>query len=495
MSARAFDRVIQTFKDLQALDAASSLMNWDQQVLMPPKGLAARSQHLLSLTKMHHELLTSDEMQADIEAAQSEASEIESAQLRVLKKDVEKAVKMPLSLVERKAKTSSEAYANWRRCKAEANFAPMVPFYTELFDIARETAEILGYEDHIYDALIDQYEEGSTYREAVGVFEQLKQPSIDLIKEINSNGRQVDDSYLIRDWDQLKLRSLMERVVSQIGFSLDNGRLDIAANAFCSNLGGSDIRMTTRPSEHLRGIVSSSLHEMGHGLYEQNQRADWANSPLSGGVSLAVHESQSRTWENVIGRSYEFWSYFYPWFSEEFRFLQSVPVEEFYRAYSKVEPSFIRVGSDEVSYNLHILIRFELEVEIITKQLAIKDLPEAWNSKYQEYLGITPPNDALGCLQDVHWSRGSVGYFPTYTFGNLIGVQIWEKLKSEVPGVDASIAEGNFRPILEWLVEKVYGYGRMMPPKYLLEHVVGESMNSGPWLKYAENKFRGIYQL
>jgi carboxypeptidase Taq len=253
--------------------------------------------------------------------------------------------------------------------------------------------------------------------------------------------------------------------------------------------------MTTRPSEHIKGIVSSTLHEMGHGLYEQNQRADWAGTPLCGGVSLAVHESQSRTWENVIGRSYPFWKYFWTWFQEQHPFLAEYNVDQFYAAYNKVEPSFIRVGADEISYNLHILVRFEIEVDIITGKLDVKNLPKAWNAKYEEYLGIVPPTDSLGCMQDVHWSKGSIGYFPTYSYGNLIGVQIHNRMLSELPNCDELIQSGNFRPILDWLTEKVYGYGKLMPPKYLVEHIVGEPMKAQPWIDYATAKFSALYQL
>ena len=288
----------------------------------------------------------------------------------------------------------------------------------------------------------------------------------------------------------------MERIVSQIGFSLDRGRLDIAANAFCTSLSIRDVRMTTRGSDHFRGIVSSSLHEMGHGLYEQNQRSDWEFTPLCGGVSLAVHESQSRTWENVIGRSRNFWEFFWIWFREQFAFLKDIQTEQFWRAYNKVDPGLIRVGSDELHYNLHILIRFELEADIIANKLEIRDIPEAWNAKYSEYFGVLPTNDSEGCLQDVHWSRGSVGYFPTYSYGNMIGVQIWNQLKKEIEeDVDELIATGNFRPILDWLSERVYGYGRMIQPKELILHIAGQPLDAQPWIDYATKKFTEIYNL
>lgn len=492
---RAIEEVLVQYQDIRALQASISLLNWDQQLLMPVGGLEARSEHLLRLTKLKHLKLTSESFEEKINLALNDANDIEEAQLRVLLSDISKAKKLPLGLVQQKASASSAAYHQWRISRETNDFPSMVPHYASLFDIARESAELYGYRENPYDALIDQYEEGATYAEAKQLFDELKGPTLNLVKQIGDSSVVINDEFLTRDWDQPRLKISMERIISQIGFSLDSGRLDIAGNAFCTNLAVDDVRMTTRPSNHFRGIVSSSLHEMGHGLYEQNQRKDWDGTPICGGVSLAVHESQSRTWENVIGRSRPFWDYFWIWFREQFPFLKDVSTEQFWRAYNKVEPGLIRVGSDELHYNLHILVRFEIESEVILNQLAIKDIPDAWSSKYTEYLGVTPPNDSIGCLQDVHWSRGSIGYFPTYTYGNLIGVQIWNKLVEEVDDVDDLISTGNYRPIIDWLVERVYGYGRLMRPKQLLEHIVGEPLSSKPWIDYANRKFSEVYSL
>ena len=492
---RPFDRVSAKYKKIKALDSAIRLFNWDQQVLMPSGGIEARSQHLLLLSSMQHKMLTSDELSNDIEKSFAEASDFEEAQLRVLKKDVSKAKKLPSSMVQRKAAASSAAYQQWRISRPNNDFSTMISHYTELFDVARESAELFGYDDHPYDALINLYEEGATHAEATKVLGDLKAPTKALIQRIREEGSPVDGSFLIRDWDQSRLKVAMERVVSQIGFNFDHGRLDISSNAFCTNLSISDVRMTTRPSDHFRGIVSSSLHEMGHGLYEQNQRPDWEFTPLCGGASLAVHESQSRTWENVIGRSSSFWEFFWIWFREQFPFLKEFSTEQFLKAYNKVEPGFIRVGSDELHYNLHIALRFELESEIITNKLAIKDLPDAWNSKFHDSFGLNPESDTVGCLQDVHWSRGSVGYFPTYSYGNVIGVQIWNKLVTEVGDVEELISTGNFRPILDWLTERVYGYGRMISPKDLVENITDQPISAQPWLDYATKKFTAIYDL
>jgi carboxypeptidase Taq len=492
---RAYDEVFARYQDIRALNASISLLNWDQQILMPSGGLNARTEHLLRLTKLRHQQLTSDELSQKIDEASTEATDFEEAQLRTLRLDIAKAQKLPVWIVEKKASASAAGYHQWRISKATNDFQSMIPHYTGLFDLARESADLYGYQETPYDALIDLYEEGSTFAEASQLFKDIKQPTLDLIKRIREEGDSIDDSFLIRDWDQHKLKTAMERIISQIGFNFDSGRLDLSGNAFCTNLSASDVRMTTRPSAHFRGVVSSTLHEMGHGLYEQNQRKDWETSPICGGVSLAVHESQSRTWENVIGRGRPFWDFFWIWFREQFPFLKEVQTDQFWRAYNKVDPGLVRVGSDELHYNLHILVRFEIESDVIANRLAIKDIPDAWNSKYAKYFGVTPPNDSEGCLQDVHWSRGSIGYFPTYTYGNLIGVQIWKKLVEEVEDVDGLISAGNYRPILDWLIERVYGYGRLMRPKELLEHIVGGPLSAKPWMEYATNKYSEIYQL
>ena len=491
----AFERVMAKYRELDALNSAIGLMNWDQQLLMPAGGLSARSEHLLRLSRLRHAILTSDEFRTDLDDAKASGADQDQAAIRILLAEVEEATKLPLDLIERKSKVTTDAYQTWRKAKQDNNYSLLAPYYKEVFEIAKETAECLTYKNHPYDALINLYEEDSTFAEAESTLGQIKGPSIELLKAIKGSKVSIDDSFLVRDWNNDRLKMTMERIVRQIGFSLNNGRLDVANNAFCAGSGPGDVRMTTRPSEHIKGIVSSTLHEMGHGLYEQNQRADWAGTPLCGGVSLAVHESQSRTWENVIGRSYPFWKYFWTWFQEQHPFLAEYNVDQFYAAYNKVEPSFIRVGADEISYNLHILVRFEIEVEIITGKLDVKNLPEAWNAKYEEYLGIVPPTDSLGCMQDVHWSKGSIGYFPTYSYGNLIGVQIHNRMLSELPNCDELIQSGNFRPILDWLTEKVYGYGKLMPPKYLVEHIVGEPMKAQPWIDYATAKFSALYQL
>jgi carboxypeptidase Taq len=491
----AYDDLLEQYREVAALRSAASLMGWDQQVLMPLAGAKARAAHVGRLRRLAHEKLTGDRMLGLVERANSEvdSESLEGRSVAALRRELESESKLPTELVVRKAKLSSEAYETWKVAKATNDFALLAPHLEGLFDVARETAEHLGYEDHPYDALINLYEHGATYAEARTTFDAIKQPISSLVRKIGEKPS-IDDSQLRGTFDAEKLRRFTQRTASEIGFDFERGRLDVCANAFCSGVGNADVRMTTRPSEHIKGIVSSSLHEMGHGLYEQGSPTEWNDTPLAGGVSLAVHESQSRLWENVVGRSIGFWTRFLPDLKREFPHLE-LDAEGMVRAMNVVRPEFIRVGADELTYNLHILVRFELEVEIITNKISIAQLPEAWNAKCQEYLGITPPTDTFGCLQDVHWSRGSVGYFPTYTFGNLIGLQMWERLIEDLPDVDALMAKGDFSPILQWLTDRVYRRGKSYAPRELVTQVTGSLMKPDAWLRYAHEKYDALYGL
>lgn len=491
----AYERLLGLYREVAAVRAASSLLSWDQQVLMPAGGAAARAAHAGRLRRLAHERLTGDEMLRAVEEAARETGPEtdEGRAVAALQRELDTETKLPTELVVRKARLSSEAYETWKVAKATNDFPLLAPHLRGLFDVARETTDALGYADHPYDALINLYEFGATYAEARATFDAIKGPIVSLVREIGEKPP-VDDSALRGAFDPEGLRRFAEKTASAVGFDFERGRLNVCPNAFCTNLGSTDVRMTTRPSDHVKGIVSSSLHEMGHGLYEQGSPAAWDDTPLAGGISLAVHESQSRLWENVVGRSRGLWTRFLPNLQAGFPQI-ALDVDGMVRAMNKVQPEFVRVGADELTYNLHILVRFELEVELITGSLAMDDLPEAWNAKYTDYLGITPPNDTLGCLQDVHWSRGSVGYFPTYTFGNLIGLQMWEVLQRDLGDTDALMAQGDFAPILGWLSERVYQQGKRYAPRELVTRVTGSPMKPDAWLRYARSKYGALYGL
>ncbi|MFQ3668892.1 MAG: carboxypeptidase M32, partial [Fimbriimonadaceae bacterium] len=297
------------------------------------------------------------------------------------------------------------------------------------------------------------------------------------------------------DWPEDGQREFTLKLIRSIGFDLDRGRQDTAAHPFCTNFSVGDVRLTTRFQKTIGSAIFGSLHEAGHGLYEQGSPPEWDRTPLAGGVSLGVHESQSRTWENIVGRSRAFWSRFLPDLQATFPALAGIDLDRWYRAINKVQPSLIRVEADEITYNLHILVRFELECDLLTGALAAQDLPAAWNAKYREYLGIEPPTDADGCMQDVHWSAGLIGYFPTYTMGNLLSYQIWNAMRADVGDTDALMAEGNFEPILTWLREKVYRQGRRYTPKELVVRVTGKPMGAADYLEALHAKYSALYGL
>jgi carboxypeptidase Taq len=489
-----FDR----YRDIAALRAANGLLNWDRQVLMPPKGAAARTEHVARITMMEHSLWVADETQALLDKAQAETDPktVDGAKLRVLRREHTLRSALPAEMVERRSRLSSDGYEAWKRAKAASDFKVLAPFLRELFAIAAETSKLRNPNAiHPYDPLIDQFDEGQTHSNADRLLSAIKQPIVDLLADIRANGKPIDDSALKNVKDQGSLKRFAEAAAARIGFDFNRGRLDLCANAFCGGSTRFDVRMTTRPSDHVKGVISSSLHEMGHGLYQQGDNPDWTGTPLSGGASLAIHESQSRLWENIVGRSRPFWNYFYPRLLAEAPFLSGIQEDVFWRGMNKVEPTFIRVGADELSYNLHIIIRFELESELITGQLAVNDLPEVWNEKYQRYLGITPPSDALGCLQDVHWSRGSVGYFPTYALGNIIGGAVWQALTSEISDTDAQMERGEFAAILGWLSERIYSKGQRFTPSELLGKLLPKPADGSEWLAYATTKYRDLYGL
>lgn len=493
----SFEELKSRLADYNALSMAVSIMEWDQQTYMPRGGAEARSEHVGILSRMAHEVITSDEIKKLLEHAKGETRDEsdDAAMLRVTQRDIDQRTKIPASLVEEKTKLGAMAHEAWVEARANNDFKKFAPLLERMFDIARQEAEYLGYKNEMYDALLDLYEEGATAEDARQMFNSLKDRNINLVKEIQERGRKVDDSALYGEWNEAKQSEFTEMLVRAIGFDMDRGRQDTAPHPFCTGFSIGDIRLTTRYKPYIGSAIFGSLHEAGHGMYEQGSPMKWDRTPLAGGVSLGIHESQSRTWENIVGRSLSFWKRFLPDLQKTFPQLNSFDLETWYRAINKVEPSYIRVEADEVTYNLHVLVRFEIENDILNNRLAIKDLPEAWNAKYTEYLGITPRNDSEGCLQDVHWSMGSIGYFPTYSMGNLLSYQFWNAMKKEIPNQDELIERGEFQPILGWLQTNIYSQGRKYPPKELVMKVTGKPIGADDYLTGLEAKYREIYGL
>jgi carboxypeptidase Taq len=490
------DQLKDRLADVNALEMATAIMDWDQQTYMPKGGGAARGEHVGRLSRMAHETFTSDETQKLLSGAENglEPASEDGQLIRVVKRLMDLATKLPSDFVAEKVKLGSDSQEVWVQARAKNDFASFAPSLEKMFELARREAEYLGYKEHIYDALLDEYEEGATAADARAMFDAIKGPQVDLVKEIQAQP-ETDDTWLYGTWDKEKQRKFTEELVKAIGFDMERGRQDTAPHPFCTHFSVNDVRLTTRYKDFLGSAIFGSLHEAGHGMYEQGSPSHLDRTPLAGGVSLGLHESQSRTWENIVGRSLPFWQHFYPKLQEAFPELKERSLEEFYRAVNKVKPSLIRVEADELTYNLHILIRFELECDLLEGTLLVRDLPEAWNQKYKDYLGITPPSDADGCLQDVHWSAGLVGYFPTYSMGNLLSYQIWNALQSDVPNTDDLMSAGNFKPILDWLKLKMYSQGKKYKPKDLVLRITGKPMDPTDYLAGLGAKYRGIYGL
>ena len=474
-----------------------SIFGWDQQCFMPTGATEARANHLSILHRMHHEMFTSDETGALIEKAVAEvgADGEDGAMMRVVRRDFDLAAKLPAELVAEKSKLAALAHEEWVQARANNDFKSFAPTLEKMFEICRQEAEHLGYKDHIFDALFDLYEEGAKKADAEHMFGMVRQPLVDLVKEIQEQGREIDNSFLTGEWEQGKQSAFTEKISKAVGFDFDRGRQDTAHHPFCGGWSVNDVRLTTRFLPFLGSSIFGTLHESGHGMYEQGSPVEWDRTPLAGGVSLGLHESQSRLWENIVGRSKPFWQRFLPDLQITFPALADVSLNDFHRAVNRVEPSLIRVEADELTYNLHIMVRFELECALLEGSLAVKDLPDAWNAKYQEYLGLTPPTDSDGCLQSIHWSGGSVGYFPTYSMGNLLSYQIWKTLTDDIGDQDDNMARGDFAPVLNWLTEKIYSQGKRHTPKDLVQRVTGKPMAAADYLTGITAKYRAVYEI
>ena len=491
----ALDALKSRLFDVNALNAAMAMLDWDQQTYMPKGGANARAEHSSLLARMAHEAFVSEETQRALEEAAKEVEPgtDEAAIVRNTQRNMKLRTKFPADLVARKSKLSAEGHEAWVTARANNDFKTFAPILAELFEITKEEANLLGYENHIYDALIDMYEEGATHAQCQAIFDEIRGPIVQLVKDIKESPNQPDDSFLYGEWPNDKQREFTEWLLKQIGFDMDRGRQDTAPHPFCTGWSVGDIRLTTRFKDYLPSALFGTLHEAGHGMYEQGSPMAWDRTPLAGGVSLGVHESQSRLWENIVGRSEAFITWMLPTLGSYFPALSNTDPTSMYRATNKVEPSFIRVEADEVTYNLHIMVRFEVECAVLEGKLAVNDMPAYWNSKYEEYLGITPRTDSEGCLQDVHWSMGSIGYFPTYTMGNLLSYQFWNCLEKDLGDTDAMIARGDFQPILEWLIQKIYRHGAKYPPQELVPMVTGKPMGAADYLARLSQKYCAVY--
>ena len=481
------------------IEKAAKVLSWDQQVNMPPGGTEARGRQLATLNQIAQEKFITDEMGRLIEDLKQEydgANTDEAALVRVAARNYNKARRVPPSFIAEREIVTSRAFSAWVEAKSKSDFSIFEPHLEHVLELMHKYISFFPPADHPYDTLLDDYERGMKTADVKTIFESLQPKQVKLIKAITST-RQVKADFLFAKYNEKKLNDFGVNVITKYGYDWNRGRQDKAPHPFEMTFSVNDVRITTRyEDDNPLSLLFSTMHEAGHAMYEQGVNPAYERTPLASGTSLAVHESQSRMWENLVGRSLPFWEQFYPVFKKTFTSqLEGVSLKSFYKAINRLEPSLIRVNADEATYNLHIMLRLELEIGMVEGKIAIKDLPEIWNAKMQEYLGITPLDDATGVLQDIHWSLGLVGYFSTYALGNLVSAQLWEKINQDIPTLDDQIRAGNFAELLGWLRRNIHQHGQKYEPQALIERVTGSKITPEPYIRYLTKKYSEIYGL
>ena len=482
--------------EIHDLRRAQEILFWDQVVMMPPGGGVVRGAQVTTLDRIAHDKFTSSEIGTLLDALAGYEDQLdydsdEASLIRTTRRDWKKARRVPTELAAKMTGAAVEAHDVWAKAREESDYALFLPHLERAVDLKRRYIECFEGYDEPYDVLLDDFEPGMKTAEVRAVFDELKAELVPLIAEVGSVDG--DDAFMEGPWHIDAQHAYSLKIIERFGYDPSFARLDLTVHPFAASSGTQDIRLTTRYNDDDINSIWTAMHECGHGLYEHGVSPSLERTPLCHGVSYALHESQSRLWENIVGRSREFWNHFYPSFQEAFpEAVGDVDQERFYRAVNRVKPSHIRVDADEATYNLHIILRFELEQEIIAGTIDLKELPEVWNARFEEYLGIPVPNDSLGVLQDVHWSGGGFGYFSTYSLGNIISVQIWEKALSEIPDLPEQFEQGDFGQLHEWLRTRLYAHGRKFTPQETLERVVGGPIDAAPYVRYLKEKLGAL---
>ena len=497
-----FDRLIEHVRETALLASTSALLEWDERTLLPAAGGPYRAEQIAYLAGLVHRRQTDPQLGEWLqELSEGPLTENprnnQAVSIRELLREYQKKAKLPPSLVEELSRAAVLGQRAWVDARKNNNFASFAPRLEHIVSLKREQAAAIGYEHCAYDVLLDDFEPSERTHNVSQVLAALREDLVPLVSAINESGRTPDLELLRRDFPIKSQESFGRSVSSRMGFDYDRGRLDVTEHPFCSGMGPHDCRITTRyDHRYFPTAFFGILHEAGHGMYDQGLPVDWFGLPPGAYISLGIHESQSRLWENFVGRSRAFWEYFFPLAQEVFpAALSDVELDSFYHAINDVRPSLIRVEADEVTYNLHIIVRFELEQDLIDGDLAIADLPEAWIQKYEQYLGIRPPDVANGVLQDIHWSAALFGYFPTYALGNLYAAQFFERAESDLGDLNELFASGQFQPLLEWLRTNIHQHGRRYSAAELVQHLTGESLSQRPLIAYLREKLEPLYEI
>ena len=485
--------------DVVDLQHAASLLEWDEQVYMPAGGAPVHGQMLATIRKLAHQQFTSDAVGALIEDARARHRGLDPDStafrtIAVTGREFDKARRVPADFVAEQAHAVSAAQHAWIEARATSSFSMFRAHLEEVVKLKRQYVSFFPPADHPYDILLDDFEPGMRTADVKAVFAALRPRQVELIRAIGARP-QVDTRFLSAPYAEADMWAFGVEVITAMGFDWTRGRQDKSVHPFATGIGPDDVRITTRYVEREPlSMLFGAIHETGHALYEQGIGAAFSRTLLGSAASLGVHESQSRLWENLVGRSRPFWEHFFPLLQRRFRSqLGGVTLDQFYSGINRVQPSLIRVEADEATYNLHVMLRVELEIALIDGSLDVTDLPEAWKARMQEHLGLVPADDAKGVLQDIHWSIGALGYFATYTVGNVISTQLWEAFHRANPNRDEEIRRGDFSSLLSWLRAGIHQHGRTYQPQELVERVTGSRIDPAPYLNYLEGKYRPIY--
>jgi len=498
----SFDELCSLAREAALLESIEALLGWDERTYMPPAAGPYRAEQMTFITGEVHKRRTNPRLGellaelADSDLAKDPHSDAGTT-IRQLRRDYEKRVKLPQRLVEELTRESVLGQQAWVKAREKNDFQAFAPHVEKLFALKREQAEALGYKDHPYDALLDDFEPDAKTQDVARVLDELRQELVPLVQAIIDSDRKPPVEILKREFPKPAQEKFGREAAAAIGFDFEAGRLDVTHHPFCSGMGPHDCRITTRYDEHFfPSAFFGTLHESGHAIYDQGLRADQFGLPPGTYVSLGIHESQSRMWENSVGRSRAFWRHFFPKLQAEFpAAVGDVSLDDWFFAINSVQPSLIRVEADEATYNLHIIVRFELEQALITRELSVADLPGAWREKYKQYLGIEPPNDADGVLQDIHWSAALIGYFPTYSLGNLYAAQFFEAADRELGGLNEQFARGEFQPLKEWLQKNIHHRGQCYSATELVQLVTGQPLSHEPLMRHLRGKLGPLYGL